>query len=475
MQRVMILIVVPVVICMTGLAGLAQTDAQEDYRAGKAAYEAGRFADSRDFFAKASQTDTRNPEVFLWLGKAHYQLGELEASIKAWRRTLALAPEEPYAKRMLEILRGQTTEIETTIGLIEVMISQRLYDSALRQCDALRANRALNVKQRSEVMVLRAKAFLGKRQAKQAQVTVHELLAKYPAQAKRAVTDLLLGQAKIQMGGENLAEGLAIADDALYQVGKSYEDQARELASVTRAGSVARATEVAQKQAYADVQRRMRANEEQQDKLIEDLKKGGKMMEAEMAQAGRAAQSYAFNKANVVSNAGWVMQQIEVMTATQLADRQDKINAALRKAVGSYEKASKVPAGDKAGEALLRMATIYDRRLKDARAAMATWLEIVRQFSGTAVAEDASWRIANFYDRRGKYTEAIEAYSAFLRNYRRSPNAAGAQFAIAECHEHLGQWVDAMDSYSNYINNFAQGPMVQKARDQINWIKTYRL
>ena len=74
-----------------------------------------------------------------------------------------------------------------------------------------------------------------------------------------------------------------------------------------------------------------------------------------------------------------------------------------------------------------------------------------------------------------QYAEAIKAYSAFLRNYRRSPNAAGAQFAIAECHEHLGQWVDAMDAYSNYINNFPKGPMVQKAREQINWIKTYRL
>ena len=121
------------------------------------------------------------------------------------------------------------------------------------------------------------------------------------------------------------------------------------------------------------------------------------------------------------------------------------------------------------------MATIYDQRLRDAEAAMATWLEIVRQFSGTAVAEDASWRIARFYDRQGQYPKAIEAYSAFLRNYRRSPNAAAAQFAIAEGHEHLGQWVDAMDAYSNYINNFPKGPMVQKAREQINWIKTYRL
>ena len=106
---------------------------------------------------------------------------------------------------------------------------------------------------------------------------------------------------------------------------------------------------------------------------------------------------------------------------------------------------------------------------------MATWLEIVRQFSGTAVAEDASWRLAHYHEREGDYAEAIEYYKAFLRNYRRSPKAGGAQFAIAENYEHLGQWVNAMDSYTNYLTNFPRGSLVGKAKEQINWIKTYRL
>ena len=238
---------------------------------------------------------------------------------------------------------------------------------------------------------------------------------------------------------------------------------------------MAKAQDIAQRQAYAGVQIRSQRDFEEQYKRIDDLKKGGKVKEAEMAEASRAARNYAFTQANVMLNVEKARQEVETLTTAQQADRQDKINAALRKAVGAYGQASKVPSGDKGGEALLRMATIYDQRLKDPEAAMTTWLEIVRQFSGTSVAQDASWRIARFYDRQGQYPKAIEAYSAFLRNYRRSPNAAGAQFAIAESHEHLGQWVDAMDAYSNYINNFPKGPMVQKAREQINWIKTYRL
>jgi len=182
-----------------------------------------------------------------------------------------------------------------------------------------------------------------------------------------------------------------------------------------------------------------------------------------------------FNLANTTVAAQAAEQQVETLTAAQLADRQDKINAALRKAVGAYQRASKVPLADKADEALLQMARIYDAKLRDAEAAMATWQEIVRQFSGTAVAEDASWRIAEYHERKRQHANAIAAYQAFLRNYRRSSRAAGAQFAIAENYEQLGEWVKAMDAYTNYINNFPKAPMVAKAREQITWIKTYRL
>ena len=106
-----------------------------------------------------------------------------------------------------------------------------------------------------------------------------------------------------------------------------------------------------------------------------------------------------------------------------------------------YAEASKVPAGDKAGESLLHMAVIYNDRLGESPQAMTTWLEIVRQFSGTAVAEEASWQIAQHYEKAGQYAEAVESYKSFLRNYRRSPKAADAQFFIAENYEHLGQWI----------------------------------
>ena len=200
----------------------------------------------------------------------------------------------------------------------------------------------------------------------------------------------------------------------------------------------------------------------------------GKLADLEEANGAFSQQSY--NMANTArSSPSRRRPDVETLSAAQLADRQDKINAALRKAIEAYAAAGKIPGGNKADAALLQMANIYDQRLKDSKAAMETWLEIVRQFSGTAVAQDASWKLAQYYEREGKYAQAIEAYNAFLRNYRRSPNAGAAQFAVAECYEHLGQWVAAMDSYNNYINNFPDGPLVAKAKEQIGWIKTYRL
>ena len=266
-----------------------------------------------------------------------------------------------------------------------------------------------------------------------------------------------------------------LASSALFMVGKSYEDEADRLATVTREKSLELAKDVAQRNAYDQAQNYRRDNLDIRQQRIASLKKGGKGQAADVEEASAAAQYGQFNDANVLVFASKASQEVEALTASQLADRQDKINAALRKAVAAYEATSKIAGGNKADAALLQMATIYDQRLKDSKAAMQAWLEIVRQFSGTAVAEDASWKLAQYYEREGKHAQAVDAYTAFLRNYRRSPNAGAAQFAIAENYERLGQWVAAMDSYTNYLTNFPEGPLVNKAKEQINWIKTYRL
>jgi len=266
-----------------------------------------------------------------------------------------------------------------------------------------------------------------------------------------------------------------LADDALFQIGQSYEAEAQALAGVTRGKSLEKAKDIAQKKAYAQVQGRRRAQRYDNKLRLEALRRAGKAQAADVLLARDAQYNVAFDQAEVQLAAQEAKQETEVLTAAQLADRQDKINAALRRAVGTYKRASGVPLADKAGDALLRMAVIYHERLKDSPAALATWLEIVRQFTGTSVAEDASWRIAQYHERAGKHADAVAAYKSFIRSYRASTRAVAAQFAIAENYEHLGEWIKAMDAYTNYVKTYPKGPMAQKAKEQITWIKTYRL
>jgi len=266
-----------------------------------------------------------------------------------------------------------------------------------------------------------------------------------------------------------------LADDALFMVGQSYENEAQRFASVTRDTSAKYANELVQKQAYRLSQSLRLESRGRNQSRLDDLRRQGKDDEADAQFATNAALNKAYDQVNAEVISRWAYQEAQAVTAAQLADRQDKVNAALRKAVASFRRAASIVSGDKADDALLRMAVIYDQRLKDADRAMETWLEIVKQFSGTAVAEDASWKIAQYHEKHTAHAKAIEAYKAFLRNYRRSDKASAAQAAIAENYEHLGKWVEAMDAYTNYLNNFPKGPQIRQAKQQINWIKTYRL
>ena len=167
--------------------------------------------------------------------------------------------------------------------------------------------------------------------------------------------------------------------------------------------------------------------------------------------------------------------EAETETALHIANRQDRINDAYREAIAIYLKAvTDHPLGDKTDQSLIRIAEIFETRLKDRAAAMQTYQKIVRQFPGTPVAEDAAWKVTQFYVEEGKYAQAADSYKTFIRNYPASSRVAEAQFGLAEVLEQLGQWVDAMDAYEVFRQKFDKHPKVKLAADQISWIKTYR-
>ncbi len=443
-------------------------------QAGQALSMAGQIHQANEAWADAIAAYRRVIDEFRegqWVQDAKWSIAECTINLSQWREAMeayrsfvAAYPGDakiPEANRRIEILK----DLVRYQALVDEKGQRKAFDAQFQIANIVKTQLNNPVK---------------------AIIEYRKVTANWPDSYLAAEALYAVGETYLSLGETGKArEALykvaqkypesPLADDALYLVGKSYEDEADKLATVTRERTLEKAKEIAQRSAYDAVQLQRRLQQDINEKAVASLKSAGKSLSAELEEARNSNNYKQINAANVELFSQKAEQQVESLTAIQLADRQDKINAALRKAVEAYTAASKVPGADKAGDALLQMATIYDLRLKDSKAAVETWLEIVRQFSGTGVAEDASWKIAQFDERQGKFAEAIEAYQAFLRNYRRSPNAGPAQFATAENYEHLGQWVNAMDAYTKYITSFPDGPMVNKAKEQINWIKTYRL
>ncbi|MEE8453041.1 MAG: tetratricopeptide repeat protein [Thermoguttaceae bacterium] len=201
---VILAVVVPATIAM------AQADARQAYDQAKGLFADGNFEQARDLARQAAETDPKNPEAFLLLGKAHYQLGELDEAIAAWRRTLALAPEEPFATQMLTVLRARITEVDTWIRLVESLVEQQLYSPALQECTKLLADKALADVQRATVKTLQAESLLRMNKHAEALRVLREILVYHAQEADDVQISLLLGTANMRSGGDAVAEGIAI-------------------------------------------------------------------------------------------------------------------------------------------------------------------------------------------------------------------------------------------------------------------------
>ncbi len=205
---IIVLAVLTTLATLTPQIALGQVDAKEAYLTGKKLFEQGKFEEARDLFLKASFTDNKNAEVFLALGKANYQIGEIDKAMAAWTRTLQLAPKEAYAIRMLKALKGYTAKPAARIKLVKMLIAEDMHSTAGSHCLSLVRNEAATDAQRAEALRLHAEVLLETGKAASAVVALQEALAKYPTQQDKATTALLLGRARVKIGGKSLASGL---------------------------------------------------------------------------------------------------------------------------------------------------------------------------------------------------------------------------------------------------------------------------
>ncbi len=188
----------------------AQADAQKAYQEAKSAYQAGKFSEACDLAEKAAQTDPKNAEVFLLLGQARYQLGQVDEALAAWKQTLALAPKEAFAARMLELLQAQRAGVDIRITLIETLLGEKLFDPAQQEAKKLLADKAISDTQRAKLLLLQAEALLGLGKPLEAEKVLSEVAVLYPKQADPVQIKLLLGRAKLNLGQEAAGEGITI-------------------------------------------------------------------------------------------------------------------------------------------------------------------------------------------------------------------------------------------------------------------------
>jgi TolA-binding protein len=291
----------------------------------------------------------------------------------------------------------------------------------------------------------------------------------------------LLALNRLEEGREELLKvapnypGSPLADDALFLVAQSFEQFAQQLAGVTQEKAYEESFRYGQKEAYARFNKEVAEESERMTQRRVLLKAGGDEQLIALNDALDASRSGNLVAGKLFCHVTQAELEAETETALHIANRQDRINDAYREAISMYVKAATDhPLGDKTDQSLIRIAEIFETRLKDRPAAMQTYQKVVRQFPGTPVAENAAWKVTQFYVDEGKYAQAADSYKTFIRNYPASPRVADAQFGLAEVLEHLGKWVEAMDAYEIFRQKFNKHPKVRLATDQISWIKTYR-
>ena len=190
-------------------SALGQVDAADAYKQAKDAFAKNDFSSARDLLIKASQTDPKNPEVFLLLGKSEYQLGHVEQAINAWNTTVTLSPNEPYSAQMLKALRGDITDIDASLALCTSLLKQSRAEPALVIIDRLLKEKSLSETQRPKAMLIKAECLLKTNKDAQAEALVEEMLLKYPKSPDVARANWILGSVRLERT-DQVAQGLAL-------------------------------------------------------------------------------------------------------------------------------------------------------------------------------------------------------------------------------------------------------------------------
>jgi TolA-binding protein len=152
----------------------------------------------------------------------------------------------------------------------------------------------------------------------------------------------------------------------------------------------------------------------------------------------------------------------------------DRVSEDLTAAIAAYRAvADRFQLGDKAGNALLRIGTIYTDYLKNTDKAVEAYRELLAKYPGSQEAVDALFNVGAHQREAKRYEEAISSYKKFIFSYPEARQTQQAMVDIAACFAAQGQWDQALDAYKSYLNKFPEGTFARIAETQIEWIRMY--
>ena len=167
----------------------------------------------------------------------------------------------------------------------------------------------------------------------------------------------------------------------------------------------------------------------------------------------------------------WGGDAMGVLTSGSARDR---VNADLFRAIQAYRKVvDEFKTGDMAGNALLRIGTIYIQYLKDPDNGIKAYQELLAHYGATSQAVDALYEVGAYYLKDSNYDEAIKAYQQFIYNYPKEDRVEDAMLAVARCHVEKKTWDKALDAYQSYLAKYPNGKSAEFAKAQIAWIRMY--
>lgn len=94
-------------LAMTEEALAVGVEASRAYRAGIAAYEAGRLEEAHARFGEALAANPAFADAQVWRARTALELGRAEEAVRAWRRALELRPNDERAAYFLELAEAQ--------------------------------------------------------------------------------------------------------------------------------------------------------------------------------------------------------------------------------------------------------------------------------------------------------------------------------------------------------------------------------